>query len=297
MSTLDTLDRATRPVAEAVADLGAIREQWGDLLAAIERPPAAEWPPRECRGFLDQLAAAGRDEDDEEQGAPRLGRMPLTLREHPAPLNLDALDAALDVERALFDLADNLAAAVQRPVRRTVVIRTDPPRRDVVEDQADRDDPRRWHLPTVRDVGPASAASAGSRGYGLHWAAVWIEGRVIGEDTGGPDALFGLLPPRLLDEAAATARTARAAVERALQRDGRTVRLDDPCPWCRGQLTGRTRPGGEPYVTCSNGEHCGAPVILDGGRRTWRGADLVGLWVAMDAAKKRAAVNGAARTP
>ncbi|MFJ3867892.1 hypothetical protein [Streptomyces nigra] len=277
-------DRATRPVVEAVADLRAIREQWGDLLAAIERPPAAEWPPREARGFLDQLAADDRNEDDD-QGTPRLGRMPLTLREHPAPLNLDALDAALAVERALFDLADTIAAAVQRPVRRTpVALRSWPPRTVMREDRADRDDPRRWHLPTMRDLGPGSAASAGSRGYGLHWAAVWIEGRVLGEDTGD---LFALLAPRMLDEVAAVARRARAAVERALQRDGRTVRLDVPCPWCGGELAGRTRAGGEPYVTCSTGEGCGAPVILDGRRRTWRGAELVGLWVAIEAARKR----------
>ncbi|HEY1179073.1 MAG TPA: hypothetical protein VGF17_23210, partial [Phytomonospora sp.] len=70
--------------------------------------------------------------------------------------------------------------------------------------------------------------------------------------------------------------------------DGRTVHLDAPCPWCRGQLTGRTRPGGEPYVTCATGERCGAPVTLDAGRRVWRGADLVALWVAMDAARERA---------
>ncbi|MFD8003004.1 hypothetical protein [Streptomyces mirabilis] len=47
----------------------------------------------------------------------------LVLREHPAPLNLDALDTGLAIERAMFDLADTLAAAVQH---------------------APLDDPRRW---------------------------------------------------------------------------------------------------------------------------------------------------------
>ncbi|MCX5362896.1 hypothetical protein OG864_29800 [Streptomyces sp. NBC_00124] len=292
MSTADTLailDRATRPVVEAVTDLRAIREQWGDLLAAIERPPAAEWPPREARGFLDQLAAADHraEDDDQEQGEARLGRMPLTLRQHPALLNLDALDAAMNVERALFDLADTLAAAVQRPVRRRPSLdipsysgRTAPaPQRTrMMVDGLDRDDPARWHY--------AAPTSPGSRAYGLHWAAVWIEGRVLGEDRGD---LFGLLTPRMLDEAAAVARRARADIERALNRDGRTTRLETPCPWCGGELTGRTRAGGEPYVTCSTGEGCGAPVILDGRRRTWRGAELVGLWTAIEAAKQRAA--------
>ncbi|MEU8721495.1 hypothetical protein [Streptomyces antimycoticus] len=278
--TLATLDRAIRPAAQAVADLRAVREEWGDLLAAIERPPAAEWPPREARGFLDQLAAADHREDDDQLAAARVGRLPLILREHPAPLNLDALDAAVAAERDLFDLADQLAAAIQRPVRTG---------RDrygrFVRDEDDAANPARWHPATHRDAGPAAASSAGSRAYGLHWAAVWLEGRVCGEDTDGD--LFELLPPYLLEQAAKVAARARRTVERALERDGRTTHLDDPCPWCGGQLVGSTRPGGEPVVTCSTGEGCGAPAILDRGRRTWRGADLVGLFGALDAARHR----------
>jgi hypothetical protein len=280
------LDTAPSPLARAVADhLTAIREQWGDLLAAIERPPSAEWPPRETRSFLDQAAADEHQADDEPTGR-SLGRTPLTIREHPAPLNLDALDAAVTVERALFELADTLAAAVQRPVRRRPSLaihsysgRTPTahhPRMKV--DRADRDDPARWHY--------QAPTSPGSRAYGLHWAAVWIEGRVLGEDLDRD--LFSPLPPLLLDEAASTARRARADVERALQRDGRTTTLDTPCPYCGGELTGATQLGGEPFVWCARGEACPAPVILDRRRRMWRGADMVGLWVAMDAARKRA---------
>jgi hypothetical protein len=132
----------------------------------------------------------------------------------------------------------------------------------------------------------ARAASPGSRAYGLHWAAVWIEGRILGEQHGD---MFRPVSLRTLDEAAATIRRARATVERALNRDGRTITLDVPCPWCRGTLTGRTERSGEQYVTCDRGEPCPAPVILDGRRRTWRGADLVGLYAAMQAARKRAA--------
>jgi hypothetical protein len=260
---------------QAVADLRAVREQWGDLLAAIERPLAATWPPREARGFLDQLAADDRREDDEQPAAARVGRLPLTLREHPAPCNLDALDAALEVERALFDLADQIAEQVQRPIRPAVD--RDPNGRYRV-DQDDATNPARWHY--------AAPASPGSRAYGLHWAAVWIEGRIVGDDCGD---LFTLLPPRLFDHAATVVARARRTVERALARDGRTTHLDTPCPWCGGQLVGYTRPGGEPVVTCSTGEGCGAPVSLDRGRRVWRGAELVGLWSAMDAARNREA--------
>ncbi|MFB6846223.1 hypothetical protein ACFCXS_15360 [Streptomyces sp. NPDC056373] len=272
-STARTL---ARPAAQAVADLRAVREQWGDLLAAIERPPAAQWPPRECAGFLDQLAAADRADDDLEPAAPRVGRLPLTLREHPAPLNLDALDAALEVEADLFDLADQIAEQVQRPVRR--VPKPHRSGRTVAAvDARDRDNPARWHY--------AGQGNPGSRAYGLHWAAVWVEGRVCDEDLDGD--LFAPLSPRLFDHAAAVAARARRTVERALERDGRTTHLDTPCPWCGGQLVGQTRPGGEPVVTCSTGEGCGAPVVLDRGRRKWRGAELVGLWEAMDAARNR----------
>ncbi|MFZ3569262.1 hypothetical protein ACNYS0_20130 [Streptomyces sp. BH034] len=273
-TTLATSTAARR----AADDLAAVREQWGDLLAAIERPPAAEWPPRECRGFLDQLAAGDHvdDEEGEQPAAARVGRLPLILREHPAPLNLDALDAALAVERDLFDLADQLAEQVQRPVRR--VPKPHRSGRSVAAvDARDRDNPARWHY--------AGQSEPGSRAYGLHWAAVWIEGRILGEDLDGD--LFRPVPVRLLDHAAGTAARARRHLERALGRDGRTTTLDDPCPWCAGPLTGRTRAGGEPAVTCATGRACGAPVLVDErGRRVWRGADLVGLFVALEARRR-----------
>ncbi|WKK26552.1 hypothetical protein QZH56_13725 [Streptomyces olivoreticuli] len=253
----------------AADDLFAIREQWGDLLAAIDRPPAEEWPPRERRGFLDQLATA---EDDERSVVPVVGRVPLTLRQHPAPLNLDALDATLDAERTLFGLADLVAAAVQRPIRPA---RTG--RRRYLPDQVDAANPARWHYP--------APTSPGSRAYGLHWAAVWLEGRALGEP--GDDDLFAPMSARLLDEVAATVQHARRTVERALGRDGRKTTLDTPCPWCGGQLVGRARPGGQPTVACSTGPGCGAPVLIgDRGQREWRGADLVDLWAALEAARR-----------
>ncbi|MFE9340850.1 hypothetical protein [Streptomyces sp. NPDC007063] len=272
-----TLDTTTAPAGRrAAVDLAAVREQWGDLLAAIDQAPAAEWPPREQKGFLDQLAA--RDAElDQVPATATIGRAPLVLREHPAPLNLDALDAAIDTERALFDLADQIAEQVQRPIRRTPKP-TGLGRTVAVVDGADRTDPARWHY--------ASPTDPGSRAYGLHWAAVWIEGRALDEPSGD---LFAPMPLRLLYEAAAVARRSRERVERALNRDGRTTTLDRPCPWCGGELTGRTRAGGTPEVTCATGAGCGAPVLLDErGQRVWRGAELVGLYVALDAADHRA---------
>ncbi|NML50558.1 hypothetical protein HHL19_12895 [Streptomyces sp. R302] len=245
------------------ADLRAVREQWGDLLVAVEQRPADTWPPRETRGFLDQLGDA--DQDDEQH----LGRTPLTLRQHPAPANLDALDAALAVEAAFFTACDAIAVRYQRPVRAHL---------RVVVDEDDRADPRRW---TPATIGPSGRTlAAGSRAHGLHWAAVWLEGRALGEDQG--DGMFYPLGDDVLADLATVARRARRRVESALGRDGRTTVLPDPCPWCRGELLARTVPGGEPSATCQTGEQCPAPATLDRGRRMWRGADLAALWAALD---------------
>ncbi|AGK80415.1 LigA protein [Streptomyces microflavus DSM 40593] len=263
------------PVAQAADDLRAVREQWGDLLAAIGRAPRAEWPPRECREWEQPAAAAD---------APAVGRMPLVLREHPAPLNLTALDAAVQTERELFELCDAVAASVQRPVRRRPSLnipsysgRTAPARIRIVADRADRADPARWSY--------ASPTDPGSRAYGVHWAAVWLEGRALGEESGD---LFTAVRPLLADEITATARRARARVERALGRDGQPTALDRPCPYCRGPLTAYTRSGDPAAATvvCGTGSACTAPVLLNGRRRReWSGADLIGLFVALEAAK------------
>ncbi|MFD3902990.1 hypothetical protein HXS80_20590 [Streptomyces sp. CB04723] len=253
------------PDAQAADDLRAVREQWGDLLTAIGRPPRAEWPPRECREWEQPPAA---------EDAPAVGRLPLILREHPAPLNLTALDAATTTERELFELCDVVAAAVQRPVR---YIATDRHGRGRYQpDPTDRADPARWNYTSPTDPG--------SRAYGLHWAAVWLEGHALSEQFGD---LFAPVRPLLADEIAATARRARARVERALGRDGQPTALDRPCPYCRGPLTAHTRSGDPAAATvvCGTGSSCTAPVLLNGrGRREWAGADLVSLFVALEAA-------------
>ncbi|MGW4305092.1 hypothetical protein [Streptomyces californicus] len=262
----DAVDHLNR--AQAADDLAAVREQWGDLLAAIGRAPRAEWPPRECREWEQPPAA---------EDAPAVGRLPLILREHPAPLNLTALDAATTTERELFELCDVVAAAVQRPVR---YIATDKHGRGRYQpDPTDRADPARWNYTSPTDPG--------SRAYGLHWAAVWLEGRALGEQAG---ELFAPVRPLLADEMASTARRARARVERALGRDGQPTALDRPCPYCRGPLTAHTRSGDPAAATvvCGTGSSCTAPVLLNGrGRREWAGAELVGLFVALEAARKQ----------
>lgn len=244
-------------IHRAVAALRTIREHWGDLLLAIETPPAETWPPR-------QLAHTLRAGEDEQRDVADLA--PLVLREHPAPLNVDALDTGLAVERMLFDCCDTLAAAVQHIAP---------------------GDPRRWEY--------RSPTSPGSRAHGLHWATVWIEGRLLDEDTGPEQHLdgtlgappFGPLPGYLLHEARRTVRVCEGRLLRSLGLDQRTTPVPDrPCPWCGGDLELHTAPEGPPSVTCSTGEQCTAPVPLDEqGRRGWEWSRLAELVAALTAAE------------
>ncbi|MEV0115557.1 hypothetical protein AB0H77_20315 [Streptomyces sp. NPDC050844] len=239
-------------VHETVAALRTIREQWGELLLAIETPPADVWPPR-------QLSHTMRALDDEQLVVEE--RAPLVLREHPAPLNVAALDAGLAIERQVFDLADTLAAAVQR---------------------VSHGDPRRWDY--QHPGAPDARSAAGSRAHGLHYACVWVEGRVLDEDTEPEPQLdgtlaappFAPLPPHLLHEARRTARIAEGRLLRTLGLDQRTTPVPDrPCPWCGGELTLHTGPEQAPTVTCSTGPECAGPVPLDvQGRRVWNWGEL-----------------------
>ncbi|MER5359993.1 hypothetical protein [Streptomyces sp. NPDC002785] len=250
--TTEETPAVQHPVAIRTAErLRTIREQWGALLAAVETPPASTtWPPAETRAFLNTGAT-----DD---GALLVeDRAPLTLRQHPAPANLDALDVALFVEQQVFDLADTLAAAVQH---------------------AGPDDVRRWTFP---DPGAPDARTAtGSRAHGLHWAAVYVEGRVLDEDT-EPELLLGdallaapfaPLPEWALHEAARVVRACEQRVARIVAADAitETRTLPTPCPSCGGALAVRAAPADPPTVICRTGEACGADTERDyRGRRMW----------------------------
>ncbi|TBO59021.1 hypothetical protein EYS09_14355 [Streptomyces kasugaensis] len=250
----------THPVAiRTAAHLATIRQHWAELLLAIETPPADVWPPRQLSHTLRSTDEEPLDVDD---------RAPLVLREHTAPLNLDALDAGVSIERALFDCCDTLAATVQR---------------------APFGDPRRWNYRSPTDPG--------SRGHGLHWAALYIEGRVLDEDTTPEQypgirfdaAPFAPLPEHLLHEAARVAHQCAGRLLRTLRLDQRTTPVPDrPCPWCRGELTLHTGPDEAPTVTCSTGPSCTAPVpCTPEGRRVWEWHALPALVAALGATEQR----------
>lgn len=262
-----TTDTATA----AVTHLRAIREQWGDLCAAIESESPADWPPVYDRAWEKPAADVG----------PHVGRLPLTLREHPAPLNLGALDAAMEIEWALFDLADRIASVVQHSIRHVPVPNVGARGRSIA-DPADINDADRWHYVTP--------TSPGSRANGLHWAAVWIEDRLTAPVR---TELHQRVPELLAEEAAETVAAAHRVMARALGRDGRDTVAADPCPWCHGTLTMRTTSGdpSDATVTCDTGPTCTAPTDYDGrARRAWTGRDQVGaLIVAILHARQRAA--------
>lgn len=255
----------------AVQQLADIREQWGDLLAAINRPPVAEWPPRETRSFLDHAATTD---------GPQVGRLPLTLRQHPAPLNVDALDAACAIETALFDLADRIAAAVQRIAPLLV---------DATAMHTAADRPDRWHYAGLRHLDRRSpVATAGSRALGLDWCARWISDRLAATE---PTDLHAVVRGVLLAHAERVTADAHRGLLSALGRDARATLLADPCPWCHGQLTVHTTTG-DPWqatVTCDTGPTCTAPTPYDDrARRTWAGRDLVQLYGALTATRSAA---------
>lgn len=278
----DAVDHLNR--CQAAADLTAIREQWGDLLAAINRPPAAEWPPRYDANMRDH---------DEPDDAPTIGRLPLTLREHPAPLNLTALDAARAVEEAVFTACDVIALRVQRPVRRRPSpTYTGTGLRPWTADPDDANDPDRWQLPTHSSatlVQGAGIAHAGSRAHGLHWAAVWLEDRITQQDDTG---VHVPVPAVVVEDVAKVARLARTRVEQALNRDGRAHTLDDPCPYCGGALTAAVPPRDldRATITCQTGPTCDGPGRYDEqARRHWTGPELTTIGAAILAARGREA--------
>ncbi|AUG78082.1 hypothetical protein CFP65_3281 [Kitasatospora sp. MMS16-BH015] len=265
-------------IHRAADQLRTVRTEWAALLIAVETPPAAAWPPAQLSTHLAQQQAAEAD-------LLVADRAPLTLRQHPAPANLTALDAAVRVEGLLFDLADTLAAAAQRPIGRRLVSSVGRP--EVwADDEADAADPRRWRFRSPTDPG--------SRRHGLHFAALWVEGRLLDEDTeperhldgSEAPALFARLPEHLRHETIRVARQCERLVLRVLELDERETPVEGrPCPWCGGALTLHTAADQAPRVTCDGGSGCSAAVPLDNrGRRVWGAVDLLTLIEALNEA-------------
>lgn len=182
---------------------------------------------------------------DEQARQERAERGALALVNKRAPLNLDAYEALDVITEQLFDLADQVAAEVQTSYG---------------------EDPRLWQYEHSRSAGP-------------HWAAVFVEGRLEGEDLNGfigcPDWLIAIAS----DVAADCAHRTLAI----LGLDRRSTPIPGRgCPWCTQELTLHTGPDEPPTVTCPAGPHCAAPVPVDSrGRRVWDWRHLPALLAAL----------------
>lgn len=214
--------------------LDLIINRWHDLaqaLTATTRP--ASWPPA---GRL--VTHLRQTEDPETQRAARDGS---GAGEHPAPLNLDVLDTMQAVQATLVDLADQVAALIQRPAI-SHAPRDWPPadraRRDQLAD-ADAADPRRWRYTGTRTA---------------PYAAAWLAARL--DTIPGP---FAPLPGTEAGRIGRTAQTAAEQVLRALAEQRRGQTLNRPCH-CGGRLDVYGGDGTAPAVNCRD---CG---------RTWAAA-------------------------
>jgi hypothetical protein len=244
--------------------LHLLRDHLGDLHAARHTDPSPVWPPQRLTTEMWAIR-------DAEAAAERAERNADALGDAPAPVvNLAALEAYQDIEDALGQLADVVAAACQRPAY-TLPVPTSDPRRSApwIPNPVDAQDPRRWHI---------NRATTNA-----HWAAVYVDGRLAGDDLGGVDDLFTTLPVRLEDEIASVVRELWRRMATVLGIGDRTDTLPRPCPWCKGKLRLRQPPGEAPYVTCRTGWDCSAPHRRDArGRPLWIGGEMVHLHTALE---------------
>ncbi|MEW1867019.1 hypothetical protein AB0420_02275 [Streptomyces caelestis] len=204
---------------------------------------------------------------------PRGDRDAVVLGERPVPLRLHVVDACRAVEAALCELADQVAAEIQRdtvkPLRRPIP--GDPIGLQLAMlATRDENDPARWRF----NLGDRSAIRA----------AEWLAARWRGDD--GP-----CLPLHSAHRAqiALVAREAARRVERTIGGtvDRFAVPMDRPCPYCGSGLTLHAGGGEDDTVTCS-GPSCEAPVGLVDGRRTWSTAEqLAALQRDLDTAEQR----------
>lgn len=204
---------------------------------------------------------------------PRGDRDAVVLGERPVPLRLHVVDACRAVEAALCELADQVAADIQRdtvkPLRRAIP--GDPVGLQLAMLAAkDEADPARWRFTR----GERTAVRA----------AAWLLARWRGDE--------GPCLPLHSAHRARIALVAREAARRVEQTIGGTVDrfavpMDRPCPYCGDRLTMYAGGGEDDAVRCS-GPGCAAPVGLVDGWRTWStAAQLAALQRDLDAAEQR----------
>lgn len=228
------------------AHLWTVARHWRDLADTLTTG-ATTWPP--AGRITDHLASLHDDEAEARQQAAALRaleRSPDQIGEMRAPIRLHVLDIMQTVRADLLECADQTAAAVQKPVLRSLPkgfpesVRA----RHELLVMKDRRDPRRWRWAGIRPDAP--------------YTALWLLARVQG--AGGP---FEPLNARQRDHVAAVARTACGRVERALDLVGQRRTLAEPHDGCGGRIDVYGGEGQAPTAHCRG---CG---------RVWTAADTV----------------------
>lgn len=249
--------------------LDTIATGWPKLAALLPAGTGGStWPPARS-GYLRAL-----DEHDAEQVArARAERSELALGERPVPMSLEVFDAMRAIERALCELADQIAATIQRPAMHAPHAGrgwTDELHLTTMKAAAaDAGDPRRWRY--------------GGAGRTAPHAARWLAARLAGEP--GP---FRPLADEQINAVAAVAEGAAARLGRMIGTVRTDAAMDRPCPWCAGRLVMASGGDDLPRVTCQTGESCAAPVPLEAGLRVWATPErLAGLERSLAAADRR----------
>ncbi|MER7047746.1 hypothetical protein ABT391_23170 [Streptomyces jumonjinensis] len=220
--------------------LQSIAQLWPDLQDALGGRTQSTWPPVTLHAYLAALDAEEIEAAHHRAAALRqLERSPDQIGVRPVPIRLAVHDTMRMVETVLVQLADQIAANIQRSPL------TDAPRswpaadrarRDALA-RADREHPHRW-----RYTGTRTAPQA----------ALWLWARV--EQIPGP---CRPLTAQHQQRIATIAQGAADRIERVLDTGTRTAVLDAPCPDCSGRLTVTGGAGTTPIAHCTS---CG---------RTW----------------------------
>ncbi|MGW4810526.1 hypothetical protein ACWEPB_02625 [Kitasatospora cineracea] len=228
----------TAATNRAAADLQHIANNWTLLRELLSARTPNVWPPA---GRMADHQRALEEPDEAEQlhqlaAIERAERTAIAPGPRPAPLRVSTLDLITELEAELNALADQLAAAIQRPA---FTVRPANPgdlaARQIAlaiaqVDATDRRDPRRWHINRPGQVDGGQAAA-------------WIAARLD-----GPSGPHRALTPREEQHVRTVAREIRHRLDQALgNRDTTRTPLGYNCS-CGGRLTMLT--GGITAIEC-----------------------------------------------
>ena len=213
-------------MSTAAAALRTIITTWPELADALTTHSADTWPP--AGRMSTHLTDLGLD-DTPQRGA----RDGSGTGDAPAPCRIDILDTQRTVHTALVELADQIAAAVQRSPMSyapTSWPAADQVRRNALAN-ADVADPRRWRYRGTRPSAP--------------YTALWLLARVTARP--GP---FNRLTDRHHHHIATVAAESVRRIEQALQLTRLSRPAGYPC-FCGGDIHIHGGDGHPPTLACN----------------------------------------------